>query len=965
MKVDKFKMTGVCAAVIALFTLAACGGGDDDGDSPPASTSTSTGATSGSTPPADTSGTAPAGPTLGTLTQYVNPLIGTAPGSSSNPTAHGAGGNTLPAAGLPAGMVQWGPDTNTTPAASTTLEPGSPSGYYYDLNTIAGFSLTHMSGTGGQGNNGEIPILPTVGPSVVASSFSHAKEHAAPGYYGVTLDNQVKVELTATLRTGFGRFTYPADKPALLLIDTTRTNTLTGVAGSITQLDDHTIQGSTVGGGFEGRSNRIPVYFYAQFDQPVLSSAINNGVATISFNPGATVQMKVGISYVSVTNAKQNLAAENTGWDFDTVRYAADAEWQKRLATVQVTGGTKDDLTKFYTAFYHVLWAPSVFNDSNGQYMGMDSTVHKLETGQTAQYSGISGWDIYRSLIPLKAFLFPAETSDLAQSLVNDAKQCGAIPHWVNDNYEAGVMPGDAGSLMVAGAYAFGAANFDTATALSYMVKQANVTGTNCGGVATNGGRLGYLKYGYITDSETGIASSTLEYSSSDFAISQFAGALGKTTLQKTIGIRSAYWLNVLNTGLTPPLIVGRQSNGTYDTETQTSTDNYDQGDAEQYTWMVPYNIGGLMTQLGGNSAVNPRLDAFFTQTNAGTSAPYLYVGNEPGFATPWYYNWSGQPANTQALIQRIVQNEFTTAPSGLPGNDDMGATSSWYMWAAMGMYPTIPAVGGFTLSTPQFESIKVQLENGKTMQINAAGAPASPYVQALSVNGTAQTSTWLPLSAVQNGGTLDYSLTTSPSAWGTGTSDAPPSYGIATASTMADAFNGNSAGVDGVANPDGTGADFDGQRNTYSATSMPVVGSSVTYLGATFTWGNASNGLDNTLAQGQTIMMPSSPVGGNLVVLGAANNGPSTGTFTLTYTDGSTQQLAISVSDWTSGTVFGTSVITSPHRNNSSGAADTTAAHIYAQSFPLTAGKTLASVTLPTHVSAGKMHIFGLSVAP
>lgn len=538
MNVDRFKLAGVCAAVLAVFALAGCGGGDGD-DTPAAGGSTSTSSGTGTGTDTGTGTGATTGPTLGTLTQYVNPLIGTAPGSSPNPTGHGAGGNTLPAAGLPAGMVQWGPDTNTSPAAATTLEPGSPAGYYYDLNTIAGFSMTHMSGTGGQGNDGEFPILPTVGPSITTSSFSHDNEHAAPGYYAVKLDNQVNVELTATLRTGFGRFTYPAGKPALVVIDSTRNNTRTGQAGSISQMDDHTLQGSTIGGGFEGNGTLVPVYFYAQFDQPFTSSSISNGVATLSFNQGAKVQMKIGISYVSVTNARQNLETENTGWDFDTVRYAADAEWQKRLATVQVTGGSKDDLTKFYTAFYHVLWAPSIFNDANGQYMGLDKTVHKLETGQSAQYSGISGWDIYRSLIPLKAFLFPNETSDLAQSLVNDAKQCGAIPHWVNDNYEAGVMPGDAGSLMVAGAYAFGATNFDKATALQYMIKQANVSGTACNGTATNGGRNSYLKYGYITDSENGIASSTLEYASSDFAISQFAGALGNTTMQKIIGIRS------------------------------------------------------------------------------------------------------------------------------------------------------------------------------------------------------------------------------------------------------------------------------------------------------------------------------------------------------------------------------------------------------------------------------------------
>lgn len=965
MTIDRLKAAGVCAALVAMFSLAGCGGDDSSSDT----------AGAGATPPsAPSAPSAPGAPASAQLTQFVNPLIGTAPGSSPNPTGHGAGGNTLPAAGLPAGMVQWGPDTNTTPAPNTTLEPGSPAGYYFDLNTIAGFSLTHMSGTGGQGNDGEFPILPTVGPAVTTPTFSHANEQAAPGYYAVTLDNQVKVELTATLRTGLGRFTYPADKPALVVLNATHNNTRTGQPGAVAVLSNDTLEGSTVGGGFEGNGTLVPVFFYAQFNQPFLpSSSVNQGVATLAFNPGATVLMKIGISYVSIANAKLNLEQENAGWDFDGVRQSADAQWEKRLETVQVTGGSKDDLTKFYTAFYHVLWAPSIFSDVNGQYLGLDKGIHTLAKGQSAQYSGISGWDIYRSLVPLQAFLFPTETGDLAQSLVNDADQCGGIPHWVNDNYEAGVMPGDAGSLIVAGAYAFGAQNFDTQGALAHMIQMANVAGINCNGTATNGDRNDYLKLGYIIGNEAGIASSTLEYTSSDFAISQFAGALGNAAMQKVIGARSAYWQNVLNTASTPPLLSGRNSNGTFKAETQTSTDNYDQGDAEQYTWMVPYNIGGLMSELGGTSAVNPRLDSFFTQTNAGTSAPFLYIGNEPGFATPWYYNWSGQPASTQALIHRIVQTEFTTAPGGLPGNDDMGATSSWYMWAMMGMYPTIPAVGGFTIGSPQFSSVKVKLENGKTLQINAAGAPDANFVQSLNVNGTAQTSTWVPFSAVQNGGTLDFAMASSPSSWGTGTADAPPSFGIPVATTIADAFDGNSAGQDGVANPDGTGADFDGQRNTYSASQFAaagaVPGATLTFGGATFTWGNAANGLDNVLAVGQTILMPNA-MGTTLVMLGASNNGPSSGTATMTFTDGTAQSFTMKFDDWTlnggGATPSGdTPVITSVHRNTASGAVDTTKGFVFMSTAVIPAGKVLASVTLPSQVSAGKMHVFGLSVAP
>ncbi|SDQ33022.1 Glycosyl hydrolase family 92 [Paraburkholderia tuberum] len=237
-------------------------------------------------------------------------------------------------------------------------------------------------------------------------------------------------------------------------------------------------------------------------------------------------------------------------------------EAERALNTIQVSNQDTAALTKFYTAFYHALWAPSVFSDSNGQYIGFDQQVHTVSAGHAAQYTSFSGWDIYRSLIALKATLFPQETSDMAQSLVNDADQCGAIPYWVNDNVEDGVMPGDAGSLIVAGAYAFGARAFDTSGALKHMIKMANVPGTACNGVTTNGGRASYLQFGYITNGEWGQASSTLEYASSDFAISQFAGQLGNSTIQKMLLSRSACWQNLLNTSLPPSLIAARNSDG-------------------------------------------------------------------------------------------------------------------------------------------------------------------------------------------------------------------------------------------------------------------------------------------------------------------------------------------------------------------------------------------------------------------
>ncbi|MBB5468608.1 putative alpha-1,2-mannosidase [Paraburkholderia sp. CI2] len=321
-------------------------------------------------------------------------------------------------------------------------------------------------------------------------------------------------------------------------------------------------------------------------------------------------------------------------------------------------------MTKFYTAFYHARWAPSVFSDSDGQYIGFDQQVHTVSAGHAAQYTSFSGWDIYRSLIALKATLFPQETSDMAQSLVNDADQCGAIPHWVNDTVEDGVMPGDAGSLIVAGAYAFGARAFDTSGALKHMIKMANAPGTACNGVTTNGGRASYLPFGYITNGEWGQASSTLEYASSDFAISQIAGQLGNSTIQKMLLSRSAYWQNLLNASLPPPLIGARNSDGSWIAQTQSSTNNYVEGNAGQYTWMVPFNPVGPFAQLGGNTAAVSRLNAFFTVLNAGMSLPNFYMGDEPTFEVPWLYCRGYITGRVRRRARRTWSSRSWRAPS-------------------------------------------------------------------------------------------------------------------------------------------------------------------------------------------------------------------------------------------------------------------------------------------------------------
>ncbi|WP_082725287.1 GH92 family glycosyl hydrolase [Burkholderia sp. RF4-BP95] len=975
----------LAAVVVTVSVLAGCGG--DENGTPVLSGGTAVGgqpvvgtggggggggtnATTGGSP---SSGATPA---LLKLTQYVNPLIGTLASNSPNPVPAGQAGSVVPAAGLPSGMVQWAPDTNTTPAPASSAEPGSPAGYYYDLKSIHGFSVTHMSGAGCGGNNGEFPIMPTTDTSELAPTFNHANETARAGYYSVLLDTQIKVELTATLRSGFGRFTYPDGKPAYLVIDTTHTNTRTSTNGTVTKVAPDAISGRTVGGYLCGKTAPVPVYFYAKFDRPfATSSTLSNGIAKLGFDSGATVRMKIGVSYVSVDNAKSNLDAENPNWDFDAVKNAADIAWNTRLNAIQVTGGDTDAMTKFYTAFYHALWAPSLFSDVNGQYIGLDQKVHTVAKGQGAQYSTFSGWDIYRSLIQLKAVLFPQETSDMIQSLVNDADQCGAIPRWVNDNVETGVMLGDAGALMVSSAYAFGARNFDTQGALAHMIKMANIPGTACNKVATNAGGSSYANSGYLTNLAKGekgdgrLASTTLEYTSGDFATAQFAGALGDTTTQRILLSRSAYWQNLLNTSLNPPLIAARKANGDWINEMQSSTDHYMEGNAEQYTWMVPYNPGGLMALLGTPQTVVTRLDQFFTVLNAGMSLPNFYMGNEPTFAVPWLYNWTGRPAGTQRVVQQIMNTAFSTKPDGLPGNDDNGAVSGWYVWAALGLYPEIPGVGGFAISSPQFQSIKVKLGSGKTLTINAPGAPASNYVQSLTIDGRNQTSTWVPYDTLANGATLNFSMGGAESQWGG--SDLPPSYGVPVATTPADSFNNRGFSADGATNTDGKGADFDGSLYSYSSNALAAAGVKAGvpfgYDGASFVLAGGASALDNTVTVGQTVMLPPGPAGRSLIVLGAANNGPSAGVAQVNFTDGTSQSVTLAFDDWAlnGGKASANSAIalTMAYRNTGGGQKENVTTYIFAQKIAVPVGKRVASVTLPRLVNAGKMHVFGIAM--
>ncbi|WP_222426641.1 GH92 family glycosyl hydrolase [Amycolatopsis rhizosphaerae] len=739
------------------------------------------------------------------LARWVNPFVGTRPGGADQGTGGGAG-NTFPGAVVPFGMVQWSPDT-------VKAQHG---GYYYDDNALKGFSLTHLSGAGCSTYEdipfipfaGEVTTSPATDPGHYTLPFSHANEQATAGRYSVKLDSGVGVDLTATQRTGSGRFSYPAGSPATLLINSS--GSVEGTDDAQISIGRDTVSGWAASGRFCGTNSHYRVYFYAKFDKPFASigtwrngtvtpgkSAENGGAQAkvapqtqvartesqapvpttvsgpgsggfVTFPGGSTVNVQVGLSFVSTDGAKNNLKAENNHRSFDEVAAGARQAWNDRLNQIQVEGGSDADRTTFYTALYHSLIQPNVFSDADGSYTGFDGRVHTADRGH-AMYTNFSGWDIYRSEIQLLAMLAPKETSDIARSMIAYADQGGSWDRWTVANDYTGVMNGDPYHIIVSTAYAFGAKDFDASKALLSMIKGATQPTTQ--GYEERPGLADYLKLGYVP----GAGADTLEYTSADFSIAQLARRLGDSSTYQNFMKRAQYWQNLYNpaSGYLQP----RRADGSFASPyNPASSSGWVEGNGAQYTWMVPYDVAGLITALGGNQAVQSRLDSFFTELNAGTKRPYAFLGNEPNSNSPWLYDFAGAPYKTQALVRRVMSELYNPNPEGLVGNDDLGQMSAWYVWSALGMYPEIPGRSELVLGSPLFPKAKVTTGEGRTISITGNGS--GPYVTGLKVDGTTSGRPWLPESFVHTGGRLDFSLSSTPDQnWGAAPADAPPSF--------------------------------------------------------------------------------------------------------------------------------------------------------------------------------------------
>lgn len=1056
--------------------------------------------------------TAPAAPPelVDDPTPYVNPLIGTSDG-----------GNVFPGAVTLFGMLSFSPE-NTWGDATRTAAPGGYHHDATRIRGFSLTHMSGTGCAGGSGDipffpyAGEVTSSPAsdTKDAVYAADFRHADERAEPGHYKVALASGVTADLTATARTGSARFGYPDGKPASLLIRTA--NSEVGSTGSRIDIDPatRTVSGSVTSGNFcghldpEGQRAYYTLHFTARFDRAFKATgtweddrltpgsrqasggtggftnagrpvAGKGAGGYVEFEPGAgPVNVKVGISYVSRAGAEANLAAENPpDRTFDEVREAARRAWRDRLDAIRVGGGTDAERTTFYTALYHSLLHPNVISDVDGRYRGADGKPHR--TSRRAQYGTFSGWDVYRDQVQLLTLLEPDTGSDIAQSLYELARQNGGIwDRWLHGASGTHVMNGDPSPIALAGIHAFGGTDFDLRGALDSLVRAATVptqqdlssAGRPVLSVGQRPSLDQYLKHHYMpsVSNAWGGAAETLEVSGADFALSQLAAAAGEKGTAADFAGRSQWWQNNFNLAADPGggYIADRTADGSWVTGFTPATYNgFVEGTAAQYTWMVPHNPAGLFAAMGGREQALARLDAFFrnedgswalTRSGGGKSE----LDNEPSINVPYLYAYAGAPYKTQETVRAAMRQLWSTRPGGIPGNDDLGAMSAWYVFAALGMYPQVPSRAELVLAAPLFPRIEIDRPDGNDITISAEGAAAdSPYVHSLKVNGLTSDRPWLPAALVRDGGRLDYTLSGTPDrTWGAAAEDAPPSfregeqpYQIGVGPTTATVAPGGSAKVGIKALPmsggearfrvetpegitatpaegrvvegtqeivlkaaddlaqgfydvkvavtsytqpvsltvaapgsllaayNGTGvsddsgdhteADFDGGGWSYSRQALAAAGLAGggrgTVGGLGFSWpGSPSGRPDNAVAAGQTLQLDE-PVG-QLAFVGSAVFGNQQSKATVTYTDGTTDTIALSFTDWTLGggngsVQYGNTVVArTAYRNIAGAGRDQVATYVFAtKPFTAPGGKEIASVRLPDHP---QLHLFTLA---
>ena len=705
-------------------------------------------------------------------TELVNPFIGT-----------DFTGNTYPGAQAPFGMVQLSPDNGLGGWDRI-------SGYFYPDSTIAGFSHTHLSGTGA-GDLYDILFMPVTlpynetaeGGLGIHSKFSHNDEEASAGYYRVKLqDYNINVELTATPRCGVQRYTFPKAESMVVLNLKKAMNWDFTMDSQIEVVDSCNIRGYRFS---EGWARGQKVYFATRFSRPFKAVEFDEAeiklkgekvgtskIARFMFDTeeGDQVTIVTALSGVSVEGAVKNLNAEAPHNDFNQYLAAAKADWNKHLQRIAVKGGNADDQVNFYTALYHSMIAPTIYSDVDGQYYGPDKQVH--QANGWVNYSTFSLWDTFRAAHPLFTYTEPERVGDMVQSFIAFYEQNGRLPVWNFWGSETDMMIGYHSVPVIVDAYLKGIGNFDAEKALEACIATSNIDEyRGIGSYKKNG----YIPYN-VTDqynSENWSLSRTLEYAFDDFCIAEMAQKMGKTEIANEYYKRSQNYRNVFNpaTGFMQPI----DDKGVF--QPNFNPDEYTahicESNAWHYFWSVQHDIKGLVSLTGGQDKFAAKLDSMFTYIPAGNEELPIFStgmigqyahGNEPSHHVIYLYNKVRQPWKAQKYAAQVMHELYTNAPAGLCGNEDCGQMSAWYVFSAMGFYPVNPVSGEYEIGTPLFPEMRLSLGNGKTFTVLAPNVSRENiYIQSVKVNGQPYDKSYITHQQIMDGSTVEFVMGNQP----------------------------------------------------------------------------------------------------------------------------------------------------------------------------------------------------------
>ncbi len=707
-------------------------------------------------------------PSQGDLTQFVDPFIGTA--------AHG---HVFPGATTPFGMVQLSPDNGTSGWDWC-------SGYNYSDSLIAGFSHTHLSGTG-IGDLCDILFLPsmhtfslTLPDSTYSLAklnrtlFSHEAEQAGPGYYAVALSSGVDAELTATPRCGVQRYTAVMDGIMSVLVDLGFAINWDRPVDCRLEWDGQTLAGRRISAGW---AEKQYLFFSSEFSaKPESVTMIDAGtitgateaegrniacILTFGMKKGEELIIRTGLSAVDESGAKNNLATEMTGWDFAGVAAAARQAWQKRLQVIRAESTDSALLRVFYTSLYHTMIAPNLYNDTDGRYRGTDGGIHNAE-GFT-NYTVFSLWDTYRAAHPLFTITVPEMVPDFINTMLNIREEQGKLPVWSLAGNETNCMIGYHAVPVLADAVHKKFTGFDYGAALDASVHSASLDFR---------GLDHYRNFGYIpSELENESVAKTMEYSIDDWCISQMASDMGMQDLASRFQERSRNYRNLFDTTIL--FVRGRMSDGTWRPDfdplySHHTRSDFTEGNGWQYSWLAPHDVDGLISLFGGKEVFLHRLDSLFTVNKevkgenrspdiSGLIGQYAH-GNEPSHHIAYLFTMAGAPERTETMVRRIMNEMYTDAKDGICGNEDCGQMSAWYVFSAMGFYPVNPADGRFIIGSPVLDRASVTLPGGKQFTVVAEGnSPSAVNVSSLFFNGEKLERNYITYEEVMAGGELRF----------------------------------------------------------------------------------------------------------------------------------------------------------------------------------------------------------------